>query len=191
MDNRAKLSLDLLLGLSIFLTTFLFVANFLPGIFADVRHEIALGSHAYRVAALLVEDPGYKEGWYTEVDTSNCISQEFRPGLARFDIINQTTEYNYLNATKIFKLQQLLSNSVCRDTVRNYLGLNSTNFKYKFYFSLKYLNDTEIVGGGDNLPEMGNIIKFDRLVYVDNCTAIPCDVIAGRCVCKLEVAVWI
>lgn len=190
MDNQAKLSLDLLLGLSIFLTTFLFVANFLPGIFADVRHEISLGSHAYRVAALLVEDPGYKEGWYTEVDTSNCIRKEFRPGLASFDADNGT-EYNYLNISKIFKLQELLDNSACRDTVRNYLGLNSTNLNYKFYFSLKYLNDTEIIGGGDNLPEMGNIIKFERLVYVDNCTAIPCDVIAGRCVCKLEVAVWI
>ncbi|AAB90482.1 DUF7287 family protein [Archaeoglobus fulgidus] len=190
MDNQAKLSLDLLLGLSIFLTTFLFVANFLPGIFADVRHEIALGSHAYRVAALLVEDPGYPDDWCTAVDTSNCISKEFRPGLAIFDE-NNGTEYNYLNTSKIFKLQELLSNSACRDTVRNYLGLNSTNFKYKFYFSLKYLNDTEIVSGGDNLPEMGNIIKFDRLVYVDNCTAIPCESIAERCVCKLEVAVWI
>ncbi|MEM1671455.1 MAG: hypothetical protein QXY92_03640 [Archaeoglobaceae archaeon] len=38
--EEGKLALDLLIGLSIFLFTFIFIANFLPGVFADVRSEI-------------------------------------------------------------------------------------------------------------------------------------------------------
>jgi len=42
MMEGGKLSLDLLIGLSIFLFTFMFIASFLPGVFADVRNEIGL-----------------------------------------------------------------------------------------------------------------------------------------------------
>ncbi len=98
MDSNAKLSLDLLIGLSVFLFTFIYVANFLPGVFADVRYEISLGSQAYRVATLLVEDSGYPSDWENTVDVSNCKSQ-FRPGLANFELGNGTL-HNNLNVLK-------------------------------------------------------------------------------------------
>ncbi|WP_202319073.1 DUF7287 family protein [Archaeoglobus neptunius] len=191
MDREGKLSLDLLIGLSIFLFTFIFVANFLPGVFADVRHEISLGSNSYRVASLLVEDPGYPLDWEYRINTSNCNSKEFRPGLARFDT---TTRYNNLNRTKVEKFFELIANNTCREETRKYLGLDLSNVsweKYKFNVSLQNLSDAIVFQGGDKIPESGQIVMFERLVYLDNCTGLSCDLIADRCVCKLEVKVWI
>ena len=190
MDSDGKLSLDLLIGLSIFLVTFIFVAQFLPGVFADVRYEIALGSQAYRIATLLVEDSGYPADWESKVDPSNCNSYEFRTGLANFDY-TKGTEENYLNTSKILKMEELIGYPSCREKIEDYLGLNIKNQSYHFNFSLRQLNGYVLVSGGGEIPEMGQVMKFERLVYLDNCTAIPCDTIAGRCVCRLEVAVWI
>lgn len=191
MDKWGKLSLDLLIGLSIFLFTFIFVANFLPGVFADVRHEISLGSHAYRIASLLVEDPGYPLNWESMISTANCNGEEFRPGLAKFDT---TTRYNNLNRTKVEKFIELIGNNTCREEIRKYLGLNLSDVsweKYKFNVTLLNLSDVIVFQGGDRLPESGQIVKFERLVYLDNCTGLSCDTIASRCICKLEVKVWI
>lgn len=188
MNNNGKLSLDLLIGLSLFLFTFIYVANFMPGVFADVRHEISLASHAYRLASLLVEDPGYPLDWDDQVNPSNCNGKEFRPGLANFD---SGTLYLNLSKAKVEKLFELLSNPSCRDVIRESLGLSLLNHSYKFYISIKNL-DGNATGVGDEVPQAGSIMKFERFVYIDNCSVnnINCTPIAGRCVCKLEVLVW-
>ena len=189
-STECKLSLDMLIGLSILVVTFILVAQFLPGVFADVRYEIALGSQAYRIATLLVEDSGYPADWESKIDLSNCNSYEFRVGLANFDY-TRGTEENYLNTSKILKLEHLLENPSCREKVEDYLGLNVGNQSYHLNFSLTKLDNSVLVSGGEEIPEIGQVMKFERLVYLDDCTAIPCDTIAGRCVCKLEVVVWI
>ncbi|MBO8179243.1 MAG: hypothetical protein H0Z19_01985 [Archaeoglobus sp.] len=188
-STEGKLSLDMLIGLSMFLVTFIFVAQFLPGVFADVRYEISLGSQAYRIATLLVEDSGYPADWDSKVYPSNCDSYEFRIGLANFDY-TKGTEENHLNTSKILKVDELMGYPICREKIEDYLGLNVGNQSYHFNFSLKQLNGSVLVSGGGEVPEMGQVMKFERLVYVDNCTAIPCDTVAGRCVCRLEVVVW-
>ncbi|MEM4690539.1 MAG: hypothetical protein QXF37_07570, partial [Archaeoglobaceae archaeon] len=87
--EEGKLALDLLIGLSIFLFTFIFIANFLPGVFADVRSEINLANQAYRVSSLLAEDPGFNSSWAEDVNLMNCNNVEFRPGLIVFNTSNQ------------------------------------------------------------------------------------------------------
>jgi hypothetical protein len=193
-----KLSLDLLIGLSIFLFTFIFIANFLPGVFADVRNEINLAHQAYRISALLVEDLGFNSSWDTDITVSNCQTQEFRPGLAVYNS-DSGTLFNNLSVTKIRKFAELLNDPVCRERLRLFLGLNLSEFggnKYKINVSLKNLEDELIKADGAILlnhgdpMSLGQIVKFEKLVYlsqmVDNC-----DIIAERCVAKLEVAVWI
>ncbi|MET1124383.1 MAG: hypothetical protein ABWW66_03845 [Archaeoglobaceae archaeon] len=188
MDINAKLSLDLLIGLSILLVTFIFVASFLPGIFADVRHEIALANHAYRIATLLVEDPGYPSDW-AEIDVTECGSKKFRPGLANFDYENGTL-YNYLNASKILKLQELARDTTCLGIIKENLGLSYSNINYGFNFSLTNFSGYVFASGGEEVPLSGQVVSFERVVYVDNCTAFPCDEVASRCLCVLEVVVW-
>jgi len=117
-----KLSLDLLMGLSIFLFTFIFVANFLPGVFADVRNEINLANQAYRISTLLVEDPGYNSSWYN-ITEDRCRTEEFRPGLAVYDL-ETGVKYNSLSIEKIQVFARLLNNTTCIERARFYLGLN-------------------------------------------------------------------
>ncbi len=198
MMEEGKLSLDLLLGLSIFLFTFIFIASFLPGVFADVRSEINLAHQAYRISALLVEDLGFNSSWDTDITVSNCHTQEFRPGLAVYDS-NNGTLFNNLSVNKIRRLADLLNDQVCRERVRLLLGLNLSEFggnKYKINFSLKNLEGELLKASGEILLNHGDpmssvqVVKFERLVYlsqmVDNC-----NIVAERCVAKLEVSVWI
>ncbi len=199
MMDEGKLSLDMLIGLSIFLFTFIFVAQFLPSIFADVRHEIALANQAYRIAALLVEDPGYPDDWENSVSVANCTTQTFRIGLAYFDTTTGT-HYNEVNGTKAARASELLSDPVCREVVRSYLGLDLSGVGLPSYsFRVRFLNlsgspitisGNAVLDAGDDMPAGGQIVKFERIVYFDG-NADNCDIIAGRCVYKLEVLVWI
>ncbi|MEM2657748.1 MAG: hypothetical protein QXJ60_04585, partial [Archaeoglobaceae archaeon] len=126
--EEGKLALDLLIGLSIFLFTFIFIANFLPGVFADVRSEINLANQAYRVSSLLAEDPGFNSSWAEDVNLMNCNNVEFRPGLIVFSTSNpdimKRKEYNHLNLSKIQKLAELLGDVDCRAKVKKFLGLD-------------------------------------------------------------------
>ncbi|MCS7130164.1 MAG: hypothetical protein NZ872_01955 [Archaeoglobaceae archaeon] len=199
-----KLALDLLIGLSIFLFTFIFVANFLPGVFADVRNEINLAHQAYRVSALLVEDPGFNSSWADDVNLMNCNSVEFRPGLMLMPMDPASgkyrKEYNHLNLNKIRKFAELLSNENCRNSIRKTLGLDLTDLgspvSYKFNVSLRNLEGVPITFGGLTLLNHGDrgmgmqVLKFERIVYLDTIVD-NCNLIANRCIAKLEVAVWI
>jgi hypothetical protein len=57
-NSEGRLSLDMLIGLFIFLFAFVFIAQFLPSVFADARSEISVFSEAYKVSVLLTEGPG-------------------------------------------------------------------------------------------------------------------------------------
>ncbi|MDI9645102.1 MAG: hypothetical protein QFX40_00225 [Archaeoglobales archaeon] len=196
--NKGKLSLDLLVGLSIFLFTFIFVASFLPGVFADVRNEINLAHQAYRIAALLAEDPGYPSDWESEVNLTNCKSVEFRPGLIVFNA-GSGKSYNNLNLTKVEKFAELLNNTTCREEVKKYLGLNLSPFGspivYRMSVSLKNLsgailtNNSEVTLNHGDQEKSAQVIKFERIVYLDR-SVDNCDLIANRCVAKLEVRIW-
>jgi hypothetical protein len=204
MEN-GKLSLDLLMGLSIFLFTFIFVANFLPGVFADVRNEINLANQAYRISTLLVEDPGYSSSWYN-ITEDRCRTEEFRPGLAVYDL-ETGVKYNNLSVEKIQAFARLLNNTTCIERVRFYLGLNLSTLGgqvFRFNVSLKNLagdlvtyNRSVLLNHGDKIP-VTQVVRFERIVYLDK-WADNCNVtiegqnvaIADRCVAKLEVSVWI
>ncbi|MEM2086789.1 MAG: hypothetical protein QXF06_05230 [Archaeoglobaceae archaeon] len=202
-EYEGKLALDLLIGLSIFLFTFIFVANFLPGVFADIRNEINLAHQAYRVAALLAEDPGFNSSWTDDVNLANCVSAEFRPGLISMpydpSLGEYRKEYNHLNLRKVQKFAELLGDEGCRNKMRKTLGLDLTELgaqvSYKFRVSLKDLNNSILTYSGIQLLNHGDqgvgmqVLKFERIVYLDTIVD-NCNLIADRCVAKLEVAVW-
>ncbi|MEM2191336.1 MAG: hypothetical protein QW540_07920 [Archaeoglobaceae archaeon] len=202
--EEGKLALDLLIGLSIFLFTFIFIANFLPGVFADVRSEINLANQAYRVSSLLAEDPGFNSSWAEDVNLMNCNNVEFRPGLIVFSTSNpdimKRKEYNHLNLSKIQKLAELLGDVDCRAKVKKFLGLDLTDYgspiSYRFTVSLKNLSGNLVTYNGNPLLNHGDqgtgsqVLKFERIVYLDT-TVDNCDIIAKRCIAVLEVRVWI
>lgn len=201
--EKGKLSLDLLIGLSIFLFTFIFVASFLPSVFADVRSEINLAHQAYRVSALLVEDPGYPSDW-DAISTNDCRTQEFRVGLIALSSgtkINRK-EYNHIDFHKAKSFSEFMANEDCRREVKKYLGLNLTLFgspvSYGLNVSLKNIDGSLLLNNSQPILNHGDVgfgaqvMKFERIVYIDSIFVDNCKlIIDGRCIAKLEVRVWI
>lgn len=59
MSDEGQISIDFLVGISIFLLTLAFMIQFIPGLFMSVSGEGSLNSVAYRTATILAEDPGW------------------------------------------------------------------------------------------------------------------------------------
>lgn len=60
MQDRATLSIDFLVGFTIFLVALIAVANMVPGLLVDLRTGgIDYDAVAYRTGVILTEDPGY------------------------------------------------------------------------------------------------------------------------------------
>lgn len=83
-DSSANLSVDFLVGFTIFMVAFIWVATLIPNLFLGVSaHGIDFDAVAYRSGVILAEDPGQSvtgEPWEVLPDTANASVQRF--GLA-------------------------------------------------------------------------------------------------------------
>ncbi|NHW89360.1 MAG: hypothetical protein HA490_07030 [Archaeoglobales archaeon] len=177
MDN-AKLSLDMLMGLSIFLFTFIFIASFLPGVFADVRNEIGLMHEAYRMGVILAEMEGYWRdqsgngtNWHEKSDRWYASDFYFFPGLSK-------GKADYLSYYKIRAFDNLTKQNY--DFVRNLLGLKTFDREYNFNVSLESLDSTSyspvlvknrtgevVLQAGKPIPSSAYVSRYERFVWID------------------------
>ena len=177
MDN-AKLSLDMLMGLSIFLFTFIFIASFLPGVFADVRNEIGLMHEAYRMGVILAEMEGYWRdqsgngtNWHEKSDRWYDSNFSFFPGLSK-------GKADYLSYYKIRAFDNLTKQNY--DFVRNLLGLKTFDREYNFNVSLESLDSTSyspvlvknrtggiVLQAGKPIPSSAYVARYERFVWID------------------------
>lgn len=173
MDNQGKISLDMLIGISIFLTTFIFIAQFLPSVFAGPREEISLGHEAYKVAVLLSENKGdWSNGTVNGTGWENHWSDpnvRFLPGLA--------SEPNCLNYAKIRALKSATSQNYTR--VKEMLGLKTPRSDYDFRVSLQKLGSRpydrvyslnssggKVLDVGEPIPST-QVVRYERLVWLE------------------------
>jgi hypothetical protein len=179
MNTQGRLSLDLLIGLSIFLFTFVFIAQFLPGVFADVRSEIALSHEAYKVTVMLAETQGaWSNGtmngtnWEDYPNLWGDPTFYFLPGLS-------TGRPDFLEYDKIIALQNATRNYY--DKVREMLGLKTPDREYNFHVSLESLdsrpynrtlvttiNGKVVLDAGAPIPSSGYISRYERIVWIDD-----------------------
>lgn len=179
MDKEGRLSLDMLIGLSIFLVTFIFIAQFLPTVFADVRSEISLAHEAYKVTVLLAETEGaWSNGTHNGTNWEDYESQwgdtdfVFLPGLTG-------GEPDYLEFDKLKALQKATENYY--DKVREMLGLLTPDRNYNFHVSLESLDSKPynrtlvrdkdgkvVLDAGEPIPSSGYISRYERNVWVDS-----------------------
>jgi hypothetical protein len=140
-DDEGRLSLDMLIGLSIFLFAFIFLGQFLPSVFADARSEISLFAEAYKVSVLLTEDPGrwinlrntsekgfhWETNWYEK-------NVSFRPGLAKVG------RAGFISLHKLIELRNATihyGGSYANDTwIRDIFGLDTPTSSYHVNISL-------------------------------------------------------
>ncbi|RLI75209.1 hypothetical protein DRO97_03905 [Archaeoglobales archaeon] len=177
MDDNGRLSLDMIIGVSIFLFVFIYVAQFLPSVFADVRSEISLAHEAYKVAVILAEDPGRWDngsmngtGWENHWNELNVV---FRPGLAY-----SRDHPNYLSYEKIKAFQDAVDDNYTK--VKEYLGLKTPDSDYEFNVSIQTLDSkpyrkTLIQDWDGNYTlNAGRAIvttqmaRFERIVWIDD-----------------------
>jgi len=178
MMENGKLGLDLLIGLSVFLFTFIFIASFLPGVFADVRNEIGLIHEAYRMGVVLAEMDGYwrdRSGngtnWHEKSDSWSNRDFYFFPGLAK-------GKADYLSYEKIRAFNNLTEQNY--DLVRELLGLKTFDRQYDFNVSLESLDSTPysptlvknktgdtVLQAGKSIPSSAYVARYERFVWID------------------------
>ncbi|WP_456468124.1 DUF7287 family protein [Archaeoglobus sp.] len=204
MNGKGRLSLDMLIGLSIFLVTFIFIAQFLPSVFADVRSEIALSNQAYRLATLLVEDSGRffnpssgSQG--IEWEKQDLCNIKVRPGLIEYNQSKEEMMYNKLDINKLENLSFMMQN--CPNKVYEAFGLIDNGRKlYNVNISLETLDSTSyspqlcVINGntysmGDPIPNTGTVIRLERVVYftASSSNGFPW---GDRYLCKVVVNIW-
>ncbi|NLD57019.1 MAG: hypothetical protein GX651_02655, partial [Methanomicrobiales archaeon] len=96
-DDDGNMSLDFLVGFTIFLMAFIWVATMIPGILIGLQaHTIDYDAVAYRTGVLLVEDPGWPAtpGWETESD-------ERKADMIRFGLAISKETPNMLADSKV------------------------------------------------------------------------------------------
>ncbi len=179
MNREGRLSLDMLIGLSIFLTTFIFIAQFLPTVFADVRSEISLAHEAYKVTVLLAETEGaWSNGTHNGTNWEDYPSLwcddnfTFLPGLVK-------DKPDYLSYDKIIAFND--ATDKCYEKIQEMLGLKTPDREYNFNVSLESLDsrpynripvtdtdDNVVLRAGKPIPSSGYVSRFERYVWVDS-----------------------
>jgi len=178
MDESGKLGLDMIMGVTIFMLSFIFIAQYIPSVFVMERGEIGLYPVAYRTASLLAEDPGFwTNGTANGTDWWNHTNASIRIGLTNGEI-------NVLDNEKINFLVEYYDNGQNYTAVQNALGLYSPQRTYEYNISLQAFesnpSDTTYVtiDGepvlliGKPIPSWKDVAKYERYVAYDNATAI-------------------
>ncbi len=177
METKGQLSLDMLIGLTVFMLSFIFIAQYIPSIFVVERSDIALYPLAYRTASVLAEDTGYwTNGTANGTDWENHYSDaDFRIGLA--------IEPDVLSVDKINALQNYY-NTAGYEAVRTALGLYDPQERYDYNISLQLFksnsshpvyarNDSQpLLLIGKDIPNYRNVVRYERIVSYGNATKV-------------------
>ena len=160
-DERGQLSIDFLVGISLFILALLFMAHFIPGMFVPFQSEtIDLNSVAYRTSVILVEDPGW---WDNGEDWENHIENVSRVGLAI-----DKEHPNMLNKSKryVFENETLIDNENLADKLGLYRMIGDNKIDYGYNISIEHLNGSILATRGEIPPEYGDVVKTKRIVWM-------------------------
>jgi len=178
MDKSGKLSLDMIMGVSIFMISFIFIAQYIPSVFVIERGEIGLYPIAYRTVSILAEDPGFwTNGTANGTDWWNHTDASIRIGLT-------SGEINVLDDEKIDRLVEYYNNGQNYTAIQNALGLYSPQRSYDYNISLQTfssnsshpeyatIDERPVLLIGRPIPKWRDVAKYERYVVYDNATAI-------------------
>lgn len=175
--SDGRLSLDMLIGLSIFLVTFIFIAQFLPTVFADVRSEIGLAHEAYKVTVMLAEVEGaWSNGTHNGTNWEDYPDKWGDPDFIFLPSLSMG-EPDYLDYKKIRAFDNVTKNYY--DKVREMLGLKTPDRNYNFHVSIESLDSRPynrtlvtdksgnvLLDAGTKIPSSGYISRYERNVWI-------------------------
>ena len=182
ISDEGQISIDFLVGISLFIFSLGFLIQFIPGLFISTSDEGSLNSVAYRTANILVEDPGW---WENRTGNQNGTDWEIHTGdLSRIGLAvdktprtKQTKTPNILNKTKIRMVQNLSNNSetILIKNLGLYDIINGAQIDYGYNITFEQNNTIMFMNGsalsfGNSLPASQDVFKITRKVLVENGT---------------------
>ncbi|HDM35678.1 MAG TPA: hypothetical protein ENG09_00290 [Candidatus Syntrophoarchaeum butanivorans] len=166
-SSSGQVSIDFLVGVSLFLLALVFLVHFIPGVFVTFEPEpFDLGSVAYRTSVILMEDPGC---WLntgtmrTESDWEDHIDSVRRVGLA--------VDKNHPNLLSLDKIEAFadtvnLSSSNLSRALVLFRRVGSNDLFYGYNITL-----TDSSGNrwtrGDVPPQSGNVARIRRIGLIN------------------------
>lgn len=175
MDENGQISVDFLLGLSLFLLALMFVIQFIPGMFIpSLAGDSSLDYTAYRTASILAEDTGWwGNSTSSATDWENHPNYTMRIGLASDDDINSrlTNTPNLLSKDKIISMMQV-NESILVEKLGLYNNVDGTSFSYGYNISITendqvlILNNSS-VSFGESIPTDREVSKITRVILVE------------------------
>ncbi len=172
-SQKGQLSLDVLVGLTIFMITFIFILQYLPSVFVVQRSDISLSSNAYRVASLLAESPGY---W----TNGSCNGTDWENHWRDSDVtvrVGLSESPGEVSITKVLNFSKLYEERGY-DYVASMFGVKNYNISIQFPDSnssspvYSYYNGEPLLVIGKPVPEYGDVVRYCRLIYLTNATFI-------------------
>jgi len=165
-DDSGTLSIDFLVGFTIFLIAFIWVLSMIPGLLIGLQaHTIDYDAVAYRTGVILVEDPGEPASWQAENYTADYNIAD----ISRFGLAVSHDDPNILSLDKV-DIFFNNKNSGNYTFYRNKAVFG--DYPYRFNISLRYIGSAESVKSvGDVLPEgYGYIRRFVKVKDMSNST---------------------
>jgi hypothetical protein len=147
-DNAGNLSIDFLVGFTIFMVAFIWVATQVPNLFLGISsHKIDFDAVAYRTGVILAEDPGttisnITTPWEFEKDSGKDNIRRFGLALSKEtpNILSETKVKRFFNTTVFSYPDDYRKRAIFGD------------YPYRFNISLRIVGDPDAYYIGDLLP---------------------------------------
>lgn len=159
-DDAGAMSVDFLVGFTIFILAFIWVATMIPGLFLGIQsHTIDFDAVAYRTGVILVEDPG-------DVSPSADASipwelQKNKLNIARFGLAIAKDTPNILDESKVHRFFNTVDFTYPADYQKRAIF---GDFPYRFNISLQETGKDTLMCVGDVIPEFYQYGSIRRAV---------------------------
>ena len=158
-DNSGALSIDFLVGFTIFILAFIWVATMIPNLFIGLSsHTIDFDAVAYRTGVILAEDPGATSHVVSPTDPKPWEAQNlscYQPGnptgpVARFGLAISKDSPDILDAQKV----KSFFNTTAFHYPDDYQACGIFgDYPYRFNVTLTVVGDDKIWRVGDVIPD--------------------------------------
>jgi len=149
-DDSGIMSIDFLVGFTIFIIAFIWVATMIPGLFIGLQsNSIDFDSVAYRAGVILVEDPGTSDPTSPNANLPWEIVKDTRD-IARFGLAVSKDTPRILDENKVNRFFCSTAFSYPADYQKRVIF---GDYPYRFNISLKVAGEDTIRSVGDVVPD--------------------------------------
>jgi len=170
-NSSGNLSIDFLVGFTIFMMAFIWVATLVPNLFLGISsHGIDFDAVAYRTGVILAEDPGatvpgVNTPWEVQQDTGNANIERFGLAVSKEtpNILSETKANRFFNTT-VFGPEDYRKKAIFGD------------YPYHFNISLYDVKGNTTNSTGEIRPgNYGFIRREVKIKHFTNATIDPTD----------------